>query len=245
MIFLTVDVEPLEKEYPREKAYSWIKNFDSFISKTKIPFTLFITPDIFKKYRKLIKKWSVLHEIGLHIHPLYLGYENDYLNTYTSPIIREIIVKGMMEAKKYYPKKITSFRAARWMYHKDLPEILHELKFTHDSSIFPNAFSPNLPKKIAGVIQISPSIWAPFPLGILHTFGLFSSGGFVLCDGLLKTRYHKIIYHATRAILPKHHLVFACHSFNFGETVFTERFKDYFRYLQNKKQTFAKLTDLR
>jgi len=245
MIFLTIDVEPLEYEYPREKAYSWIQSFDSFISKTKIPCTLFITPDVFKKYQKTIKKWSVLHEIGLHIHPLYLGYENDYLNTYTSPIIREIIVKGMKEAKKYYHKEITSFRAARWMYHKDLPEILSKLGFTHDSSVFPNAYSKNKSQKIGNIIEISPSIWAPFPLKILYTFGLFSSGGFVPCDGLLKTRYHKMIYPTSKVILPKHPLVFACHSFNFEDIIFTQRFNDYLTYLQNKKQTFSKLSEVK
>lgn len=245
MIFLTIDVEPLEKEYPKEKAYSWIHIFDNFISQTTVPFTLFITPDIFKRYSALIKKWSKLHEIGLHVHPLYLSYKNDYLNTYNPKIIKEIITKGLKIAKKFYKRKITSFRAARWMFHKDLPRILSELGFTHDSSLFPNAFSTNIPKKINRIIEISPSIWTPFPIKLLYKFGFFSSGGFVPCDGLLKTSYYRMIYPATKVIVQKHHLVFACHSFNFEYLVFTDRFSDYLKYLQNKSKTFAKLSELK
>lgn len=270
MIAITIDVEP----DPPSGGYKSIAVLEKFLTGINKPLTLLITPDIFEKFPDLIESWSKVHEIGLHIHPMYLGYENDHFNRYPKEKQREIIERGLdVASKTFNTKKLKSFRIGRWCFSKYLPSILEDFGFTHDSSIYPSGVSDNRPWKIGDITEISPTIWVPRAIKVLHKlrgvtrddswekgginyesssldifhlpfpFHFIKRGGFVFTEGLLGGIDGRGIYFATKRLRKTKYLVFAFHPFNLLNLDLKEKIERYIKYCTNKRESI-KLSEI-
>ena len=167
------------------------------------------------------------------------------LNSYSSKQKKEIIKKGLRIVKQNHDiKSIKSFRAGRWSFSSDLPGILAEMGFTHDSSIYPNAFSKNIPKKMDGVIEISPTIWSfPF-LKIIYLLGIFKilkrigrwdSGGFIFSDIMLTKNLDRILIYVTKRMRDRlDYLVFTFHSYDLLDVKTFKKIEDYISFCKKE-----------
>jgi len=229
---ITIDTEP---DFP-SKEYAGIKELDNFLDKFNEPFTLFITPDIFQNFPDLVEKWSKRHEIGLHIHPGYLGYEeDDYLNYYSKEKQKEIIKKGIEIVKETYDiNKLKSFRTGRWAYSSYLPEFLEEFGFTYDSSLYPTV--ENNPKLIGNITEVSPTVWRPFPLWLLYKLHFLEFGGIGLTEGPFKRGYGFMLYFTAYRLFYLKYFVFAFHPYDLLDVNLKNNIEKYINFLLSKRR---------
>ncbi|MBS3781854.1 MAG: hypothetical protein KGY68_04530 [Candidatus Thermoplasmatota archaeon] len=245
---ITVDVE-----LDRGGGIEGLKKLDELLEKYT-GFTLLITPETLKKAPDIVKSWEDENEIGLHIHPAELGFDEDLFDIYSYEEQRKMFEESLNIFSKFLDSKITSFRPGRWRFHENIYPIMKEFRMTHSSSKYPRPGSDNEPHGVEDIIEHSPTIWTPEPLSdvvgkekkqkkgfedileipvSIHSVRKF---GVVFNAALCNNVDYPLIYIASKSLSHLEYQMFTFHSFNLLDKKVEDRIKNFIGYLNRGRE---------
>ena len=245
---ITVDVE-----LDRDGGVEGLKKLDELLE-VYTGFSLLVTPDTLKKAPELVKSWEDEHEIGLHIHPSELGFEEDLFDIYSYEEQRDMFERSLTTFSELVESDIRSFRPGRWRFHENIYPIMDEFGLTHSSSRYPRPGSDNEPHEVENIIEISPTIWTPGPLSDMVGEKRKQKEGFedlvdlpvsihsirklgvVFNAALCNNVDHPLIYVASKALSHLEYQVFTFHSFNLLDKKVEKRIKNFIDHLHSGRE---------
>ncbi len=247
---ITVDVE-LDR---REGGTEGMEKLDKMLKHEK-NFTLFVTPNTVKKVPEMVSRWSDDHEIGLHIHPIQIGFQDDLFDSHCIKEQRTMFQRALEVIDDHISEeKMRSFRPGKWRFHENIYKLMEEFDMSHSSSKYPKPYFDNRPEKVEEIIEFDPTIWSPSFLarvgkekeksakGFKNQAGIdlpihsLKKLGVVFNAALCNHVDYPLLYVASTRLSKLEYQMFTFHSFNLLEEKIENRVEDFIRYIKKKRE---------
>jgi peptidoglycan/xylan/chitin deacetylase (PgdA/CDA1 family) len=230
-LLVTIDVEGGSEP----DIYESVDVLDRVLDEIAIPVTLFITPDVISNRTETVAAWlDTHHHIGLHIHPVRLSGDSDWLASYDRSKIRSFLRVGRETFEDELGVRPTGFRAGRWSFSPAINEACAETGFEWDASYRPDALRQSYSH--GGITEYPMSVYGNWAIRrLLWSYGI--NGLPLHADSFSRSRSRSLLLYTTTILLllaDSEYLMVSLHDYDLVNTRRRKRIMKYLKHLVSR-----------